>query len=58
MCAFTRNGEDFALAYSATGEEASLDVPTSLTVQCDMRQNCSAITDSTVRVGIEPVLVR
>ncbi len=58
VCAFTRNGDDFALAYSATGDEASLDVPASLTVQCDMRENCSAIADSTVRVGIEPLLLR
>ncbi|MDI1289091.1 MAG: hypothetical protein PSX37_03955 [bacterium] len=58
VCGFTRNGHDFALAYSAMGDEAALNVPASLTLQCDMRENCSAIADSTVRVGIEPILLR
>lgn len=58
VCAFTRNGEDFALSYSATGELASLDLPSSFTTRCDMRDACVAINDSTVIVGIEPILMR
>jgi len=58
VCAFVRAGEDFALAYSATGDPATLDVPASFTVQCDLRNDCSDIVDSTVRVGIEPILLR
>lgn len=58
VCAFNRDGVDFALAYSATGVPAALEVPASLTLRCDMRNACSDVDDSTVRVGIEPILLR
>lgn len=58
ICAFTRAGHDFALAYSSSGEAASLSVPTALTTACTMRGSCSAIEGSTVTVGIEPILLQ
>ncbi len=58
VCAFTRDGGAFALAYSATGDPASLEVPASFTTQCDMRNACVDIHDSAVVVGIEPILLR
>lgn len=57
ICGFERNGEQFAIAWSPTGVEARLKVPSGLNRQCGIFRSCSEVANRTVTVGVEPIKI-
>ena len=57
VCGFTKNNENFAIAWSPSGAPSQVQIPAGLTKQCDIAGVCTQITQETANLGIEPVRI-
>lgn len=58
ICAFERAGQRYALAYSPSGAQGTIDVPSAWTTQCALTGPCALVEGGTVAVAIMPIILR
>lgn len=57
VCGFVKGGSRYVLAYSSSGAEVSVSVPSGLTSACGIDGVCTPVTGGKISVGISPVRV-